>query len=96
MDGVGQPVILPAVAVHVAALAVVCFLVILLVSQFLECAINLCNFAGQGDDLFLVGVWACPGAILDHVGVLALGHLHELLRGEVFSSVINIIVVADA
>jgi len=91
LDGVGWPVLLPVVAVAVPV--VVGLLFILLVSQFLECTMNLCDFTSQGDNLLLVGIWACPGPIFDHVSILMLGHLHELLSGKVCNSIVDIVVV---
>jgi len=92
MDWAWCMVLLP-VVVHIGVFIVIGIFIFPQIGWFLYYTINLCNFVSQGNNLFLVSIWTCPGCTLDHVCILALGHLHELIGGEVCSTIVNIVMM---
>jgi len=92
MDRAWHTVLL-AVVVGIGIFPIVGLLIFFLVSRFLHCKMDLGDFTSQHDNLLLVSVWTCPGSTLDHVCILALGHLHELIGGEVCSTIVNIVMM---
>jgi len=61
--------------------------------RFLHGFVDLPHVTCKGNQLLLVCIWAGPGAIVLEIGVLAMGHLHQLCLHVFHIAIINLVMV---